>query len=86
MELSLDKVIEVDRRKDLFSKENDIIRKRLQHHGIQGLLRKKALQFKKMMDHLGIEMPKSTAVYNVEDVRKLAVNFKIRAVFSFQSS
>jgi hypothetical protein len=36
--------------KDLFDKENDVIRKRLKHHGIQGLLRKKALHLKKIID------------------------------------
>jgi len=37
--------------KDLFGKENDIIRKQLKNHGIQGLLRKKAAQLKKIIDH-----------------------------------
>lgn len=36
--------------KDLFGKENDIIRKRLKNLGIQGLLRKKATQLKKIID------------------------------------
>ena len=36
--------------KDLFGKENDIIRNRLKHHGIQGLLRKKATQLKNIID------------------------------------
>jgi carbamoyl-phosphate synthase large subunit len=32
------------------------------------------IEFKKMMDQLGIEMPKSTAVYNVEDAEKIAAD------------
>lgn len=36
--------------KDLFGKENDVIRNRLKHHGIQGLLRKEAVQLKKNID------------------------------------
>ncbi len=36
--------------KDLFGKENDIIRKHLKNYGIQGLLRKKATQLKKIID------------------------------------
>lgn len=36
--------------KDLFGKENDIVRKHLKNHGIQGLLRKKAMQLKKIID------------------------------------
>ncbi|NQT71718.1 MAG: ATP-grasp domain-containing protein, partial [Chloroflexi bacterium] len=32
------------------------------------------VEFKKMMDKLGIEMPKSTAVYNVEDAEKIAAD------------
>ena len=37
--------------KDLFGKENDIIRNRLRHHGVQGQLRKKAIALKNGMDH-----------------------------------
>ena len=36
--------------KDLFEEENDIVRKRLRHHGIQALLLKKANQLKKKID------------------------------------
>jgi len=37
--------------KDLFGKENDIIRNRLRHHGVQGQLRKKAIALKNGIDH-----------------------------------
>ncbi len=37
--------------KDLFGKENDIIRNRLRHHGVQGQLRKKAIVLKHGIDH-----------------------------------
>lgn len=36
--------------KDLFGKENDVIRNRLKYHGIQGLLRRMATQNKKVID------------------------------------
>ena len=36
--------------KDLLAGENDVIRKRLKGHGIQGALKKKAAQFKKIID------------------------------------
>ncbi len=36
--------------KDLLGKDNDTIRNRLKHHGIQGLLRKKVLKLKKNID------------------------------------
>lgn len=39
-----------DTGEDLFSKENDTIRKRLSNHGIQGKLRKRALEFKKVIE------------------------------------
>ncbi len=37
--------------KDLFGKENDIIRNRLSHHGVQGQLRKKVIVLKNAIDH-----------------------------------
>lgn len=36
--------------KDLLGKDNDVIRSRLKHYGIQGLLRKKGKKFKKIID------------------------------------
>lgn len=36
--------------KDLFGKDNDVIRTRLRYHGIAGCMRKEALQLKKRMD------------------------------------
>ena len=36
--------------KDLFAGENDVLRSQLKEHGIQGALRKKAAQFKKIID------------------------------------
>ncbi len=36
--------------KDLFGEENDLLRNRLKHHGIQGKLRKIAIQLKKITD------------------------------------
>ena len=37
--------------KDLFGQENDMIRNRLRHHGVQGQLRKKATALKNGIDH-----------------------------------
>ena len=50
---------------DLFGEENDIIRKRLTFHGIQGVLRTKIKQFKKIIDiHPGLVECLSTNLEN----------------------
>ena len=51
--------------KDLFAKENDIIRNRLKHYAIQGRLRQKAKQFKKIIDlHPGLDECLSASLEN----------------------
>ncbi|NQU53732.1 MAG: transposase [Bacteroidetes bacterium] len=51
--------------KDLFGKENDIIRNRLKYYGTQGLLKKKALQLKKVIDKYPNLL--NTSINNLEE-------------------
>ncbi len=49
--------------KDLFGDKNDVIRNRLRHHGIQGLLQKKCRQLKKIIDqHPGVDKCLATSL------------------------
>lgn len=51
--------------KDLFGQENDLIRKRLRHYGIQGLLQNRCKQLKKIIDqNPGIDACLTTSLEN----------------------